>query len=381
MSFPALDRYQTRLAALMRRSRFRVLSQTRGVDFTSNDYLGLAAAPQIAAAIAAAIDQGIPQGAAGSRLLRGNHFVHEALEAEAARFFGAESALYFSNGFAANVALYSTLPQRDDLIVYDALIHASVHDGILGSRARAIAVPHNDVEAVEQAIRFWREGGGKGAPWIAVESLYSMDGDRAPLAELLKLAIRHDGFLVVDEAHATGVLGPEGRGLASMLKGGAHLITLHGCGKALGVSGALLCLPATLAGYLVNHARSFIYSTAPSPLVAVGVRAALQLVRDAPERRDRLQALCRHAEDTLASTLGITPSFSHIQPVMIGDNARASRIAGLMQKEGFDIRAIRPPTVAIGTARLRLSITLNVDKAQITAMIERLASILAEVTP
>ncbi|GAA5629336.1 8-amino-7-oxononanoate synthase [Brucella sp. NBRC 12953] len=381
MSFPAFDRYQTRLTGLMRRSRFRVLSQTRGVDFTSNDYLGLARAPQIAAAIAAAIDQEIPQGAAGSRLLRGNHPVHEALEAEAASFFGAQTALYFSNGFAANVALFSTLPQSDDLILYDALIHASVHDGIRGSRARAVAVPHNNVEAVEQAIRFWREGGGRGAPWIAVESLYSMDGDRAPLAELLELAIRHEGFLVVDEAHATGVLGPEGRGLASTLKGAAHLITLHGCGKALGVSGALLCLPATLAGYLVNHARSFIYSTAPSPLIAEGVRAALRVVSDEPERRDRLNTLCRHAGDALASTLAITPSYSQIQPVLIGDNARALRIAGLLQEEGFDIRAIRPPTVAIGTARLRISITLNVDEAQITAMIERLGSIVKEVTP
>jgi len=381
VSFPALDRYQTKLTGLMRRSRLRVLSQTRGVDFTSNDYLGLATAPQIAASIATAIDGGVPHGAAGSRLLRGNHCVHEALEAEAASFFDAESALYFSNGFAANVALYSTLPQRDDLIVYDALIHASVHDGILGSRARAVAVPHNNVEAVEQAIRRWREGGGKGAPWIAVESLYSMDGDLAPLAELLQLAIRHDGFLVVDEAHATGVLGPDGRGLASFLKGAGHLITLHGCGKALGVSGALLCLPAMLAGYLINHARSFIYSTAPSPLIAEAVRAALRIVSDEPERRDRLQALCRHADDTLASTLGITPSYSHIQPVMIGDNARALRIAGRMQEEGFDIRAIRPPTVASGTARLRISLTLNVEKAQITAMIERLASILEEVTP
>ncbi len=206
-----------------------------------------------------------------------------------------------------------------------------------------------------------------------------MDGDRAPLAELLALAIRHDGFLVVDEAHATGVLGRKD-GARFPLKGAAHLITLHGCGKALGVCGALVCLPATLAGYLVNHARSFIYSTAPSPLIAEGVRAALRIVRDEPDRRDRLKALCRYAGNTLASRLGITPSFSQIQPVLIGDNARASRIAGLMQEAGFDIRAILPPTVATGTARLRITITLNVDAAQIAAMTGRLASILNEVT-
>ncbi|MBB3649299.1 8-amino-7-oxononanoate synthase [Rhizobium sp. BK619] len=378
MSSPALASYEATLAGLERRSRRRALTPHQGVDFTSNDYLGLANAPGVKAAISAAIDRGVPAGAGGSRLLRGNHAEHETLEAQAAAFFGVEKVLYFGSGFAANVALFSTLPHRDDLIVHDALIHASAHDGISASKAQAVAVPHNDVEAFEQAIRRWREAGGKGRPWIAVESLYSMDGDQAPVADLANLADWHDGFLVVDEAHATGVLGPSGRGLASGVKSRGNVVVLHACGKALGVSGALLGLPYVLADYMINRARNFIYSTAPSPLMAAGVREALRMVADEPERRMRLEHLKNFAGEQLSSRLGISPSGSQILPVMIGDNARSLRIADRMRAEGYDIRAIRPPTVPEGTARLRISITLNVDEEQIADMVQRLATAIEE---
>jgi len=374
----ALARYGETLAGLGRKSRLRALAPQQGIDFSSNDYLGLAASPRLSAAIAAAIGEGVPAGSGGSRLLRGNHWVHETLEAEAAAFFGAERVLYFGSGFAANVALFSTLPQRGDLIVYDALIHASVHDGIAAGKAEARAAPHNDADAFEDLIRQWRADGGKGTPWIAVESLYSMDGDRAPLAALAEIAARHDGFLVVDEAHATGVFGPGGRGVASGLESYCNIVTLHTCGKALGVSGALLGLPAILAKYLVNRARNFIYSTAPSPLMAAGVREALRIVAQKPERRVHLHALWTFAAEQLSQTLGVAPSGSQIQPVMIGDNARAVRIAARLQSGGFDIRAIRPPTVPDGTARLRISITLNVGEAEIAAMIGQLAAALEE---
>lgn len=374
MISPAIPRYEATLAGLARKSRIRALTPQQGVDFTSNDYLGLANALRLKAAISAAIEQGIPAGAGGSRLLRGNHWVHEVLEAEAAAFFGVERALYFGSGFAANVALFSCLPQRSDLIIHDNLIHASAHDGISASKAEAVAVRHNDIEAFDEAIRRWRSNGGKGHPWIAVESLYSMDGDQAPVSELAKLANRHDGFLVVDEAHATGVLGPGGRGLASGLESSGNVLVLHTCGKALGVSGALLGLPAVLADYMINRARNFIYSTAPSPLMAVGVREALRIIQDEPERRRRLDTLRDFAGGQLRSRLGIDPSGSQIQPVMIGDNARALRVSERMQNEGFDVRAIRPPTVPDGTARLRISITLNVDESQIANMVECLAA-------
>lgn len=381
MSSLALAPYEAKLTGLRRRSRFRSLTSQQGVDFTSNDYLGFVNAKRLKRALMAAIDRGVPAGAGGSRLLRGNHDEHEALETEAADFFGTEKALYFGSGYAANVAVFSTLPQRGDLIVHDALIHASACDGISASKAQAVAVPHNDVAAFEAAICAWRRSGGKGRPWIAVESLYSMDGDRAPVLELARLADRHNGFLVIDEAHATGVYGPDGRGIASGMESRGNVLVLHTCGKALGLSGALLGLPAPLYDYLINRARNFIYSTAPSPLMAAGVREALRMLADEPERRLKLENLKNFASAQLNEKLDLKPSGSQILPVIIGDNANAVRIAAHMCAGGFDIRAIRPPTVPEGTARLRITITLNVDESHISQMFDRLAAVMMEHRP
>jgi 8-amino-7-oxononanoate synthase len=376
-----LARYEATLAGLERKERLRTLMGRDGADFSSNDYLGFAGSTRLAMAVHAALQRGVPVGAGGSRLLRGNHPEHEALEAVAAAFFGAERVLYFSTGYAANAALFSTLPQRGDLIVHDALVHASAHEGMQASRALAVPALHNDVAAFEEAIIRWRSDGGTGHPWIAVESLYSMDGDRAPLAALAALAERHDGFLVIDEAHATGVFGDSGRGLAADLENRKNVIVLHTCGKALGVSGALLGASATLCDYLVNRARGFIYSTAPSPLMAAAVREALRMLVDEPKRRADFDGLRAFANKELAEKLGMEGSGSQILPVIIGDNGRAVRIAARMRVEGFDIRAIRPPTVPEGTARLRIAITLNVDKTTITRMFTRLAAIMAEEKP
>ncbi|MFS8114162.1 8-amino-7-oxononanoate synthase [Rhizobium jaguaris] len=373
-----LSDYAATLEGLRRKARLRSLAPQRGVDFTSNDFLALAGAPRLKAAIMAAMESGVPAGAGGSRLLRGNHPEHEALEAEAAEFFGTERVLYFGSGYTANSALFSTLPRREDLIVHDALIHASAHEGIAASKATAISIDHNDANAFDKAIRNWRRNGGRGRPWIAVESLYSMDGDRAPLTALADIADRHEGFLVIDEAHATGVFGTGGRGFAAGLEGRENVLALHTCGKAMGVSGALLAVPRVLADYLVNRARAFIYSTAPSPLMAAGVREALRMVDDEPERRQALERLVVFVGDGLKSRFGMEPSGSQIQPVIIGDNARAVRIAETLQAQGFDIRAIRPPTVPEGTARLRLSITLNVDSGQIAHMLDCLAATMEE---
>ncbi|MBN8913282.1 MAG: aminotransferase class I/II-fold pyridoxal phosphate-dependent enzyme, partial [Rhizobiales bacterium] len=224
------DSHERALKALERRGRLRALSPRSGIDFSSNDYLGLASSEELAEAVAQALDRGVAIGAGGSRLLRGNDPEHEALEAEAAAFFGAESCLYFGGGFLANYALFSTLPARTDLVVHDALIHASVLDGLRAGKAVTASAAHNDAQSFDDAIARWRADGGTGRPWIAVESLYSMDGDRAPLADLTAIARRHDGILVVDEAHATGVLGPDGRGLAHALEGAPDVISLHTCG-------------------------------------------------------------------------------------------------------------------------------------------------------
>ncbi|MFT3965977.1 MAG: 8-amino-7-oxononanoate synthase [Sphingobium sp.] len=363
--FASLSR---RLAALDARSRRRVLSTRDGIDFASNDYLGLARDPAIAAAIADAASRGVPAGSGGSRLLRGNAPEHEALEEKAARFFGAEAALFFGSGFSANAALLATLPQPGDLIVADDLIHASVHEGIRLTRADHRLARHNDPAAVEEAIIGWRARGGKGTPWIAVESVYSMDGDIAPLADLLAIADRHDGVLIVDEAHGTGVFGRGGRGLAAPFEGRENVIALHTCGKAMGVEGALVTGPAVVKDYLVNKARGFIFSTSPSPLMAVAASTALDRIEAADDLRGDLDALRGHAGRVLCAPLGLPEPVSPILPVILGTDKRAMAVAAALQQGGFDIRGIRPPTVPAGTARLRITLTLNAAPADIDAL-------------
>ena len=368
--------HERALAALAKRGRLRQLSPRTGIDFTSNDYLGLSASHELADAAQAAIARGVPLGAGGSRLLRGNHGEHEALEAEAAAFFGSKSALYFGSGFAANAALIATLPAHGDLIVHDALIHASAWDGMAQTKASCVAALHNDPQSFEDAMRRWRAGGGTGRIWIAVESLYSMDGDAAPLAALAEIAGRYDAMLLIDEAHATGVLGPGGRGLGADLEGQDTVVALHTCGKALGASGALITCSSSIRAFLVNRARAFIYATAPSPLMAAVVRRALAIVHDEPKRRTGLAERVAFAGQRLEAACGIAPSGSHILPVIVGSAARAVSIAEAMQRAGYDIRAIRPPTVPEGTARLRITLTLNTDERAIAAMMATLSQAL-----
>ncbi|ATY31962.1 8-amino-7-oxononanoate synthase [Sphingomonas psychrotolerans] len=355
------------LEQLDARGRLRSLRRRAGADFASNDYLALGTAPRLHAAVQEAIARGVPVGSGGSRLLRGNDPEHELLEAEAAASFGADTALFFSSGYAANVAAFATLPQRGDLVVYDALIHASAHDGMRLGRAETAPVPHNDADVFEDAILAWRRRGGTGRPWIAVESVYSMDGDRAPLDDLSAIAARHDGFLLVDEAHATGVFGADGTGLARNLHGAENIITLHTCGKALGCEGALLCLPGVLRDFMVNRARPFIFSTAPSPLMAAAVREALRCLADEPERRGALTALIAHAERVLAPC-GVVPTGSQILPLIIGEDEATMALAAALQSAGFDVRGIRPPTVQVGTARLRISLTLHATPSAVEAL-------------
>lgn len=355
-------------------ARLRRLQPRTGRDFSSNDYLGLANAPRLRAAVAEGLARGVAVGSGGSRLLRGNDPEHEALEVEAAAFFGSEAALFFSSGYAANTALFATLPQRGDLVVHDALVHASAHEGLRLGRADHVATPHNDVAAVDDAIAAWRRGGATGRPWIAVESLYSMDGDRAPLADLMAVAIRHEAMLLVDEAHATGVFGDAGRGLAADLEGRDNVITLRTCGKALGCEGALLCGPRVARDFLVNRARGFIFSTAPSPLIASAVRESLRILADEPERRVRLDELIAFAERALAPC-GIAATGSQILPLIVGEDAPTMAMASALQAAGFDVRGIRPPTVPTGTARLRISLTLNVAEADITALADAIMAL------
>jgi len=361
------------LDALATLGRRRRLESIEGCDFTSNDYLALAGSTELNAAAAEAVSRRIPVGAGGSRLLRGNHPEHEALERAAADFFGTESALYFGGGYAANQTLFSTAPQRDDLVVYDEWIHASVHDGMRRGRAQTVAARHNDLQSIDSEILRWRQGGGRGRPWVAVESLYSMDGDGPNLDELYDLAAGREAILVIDEAHSTAVLGPSGRGRAARLEGKPGVVTVHTCGKGLGTAGAFVCAPRILNEFLVNRGRPFIFATAPSPLVAVVTRAAIALCAQSDARRARLQRLVAYASHEIERQCGLPGSGSHILPVIVGEDQTAARLAARLQARGYDVRAIRPPTVPAGTARLRIALTLHVDEAAIERLFQLLA--------
>lgn len=363
------------LAALGEKARLRSLAPRRGIDFASNDYLALSSSPRLATAVQEAIARGVPLGSGGSRLLRGNDPEHELLEEEAARFFGTESALFFSAGYAANVALLSTLPQRGDLIVHDELVHASMHEGLRLTRATAVSATHNDAQSFDDAAREWRAKGNTGRIWLAFETLYSMDGDMAPVAEMARVAERHEAIMIIDEAHSTGVFGPDGRGLAASLDGRPDTIVLRTCGKAMGCEGALVLGPKVVRDFLVNRGRPFIFSTAPSPLVCAAVREAIRIMADEPQRREALRDLVAHAEQVLAPH-GAQATGSQILPLILHEDARTMAVASALQAKGFDVRGIRPPTVPQGTSRLRISLTLNATHEDVDALGTALAEAL-----
>ncbi len=365
------------LERLERAHRRRRLTVPRGIDFSSNDYLGLAAHPALRAAIVDSIERDGRIGAGGSRLLRGHHEAHEALETRAAQFFGVEKALYFGSGFLANFALFTTLLDRHDAVIFDESIHASVKEGAHASPAARYKARHNDVSSFEHAAKRARSEGARRV-LIAVESLYSMDGDLAPLQGLDQVARGHDAVLVVDEAHATGVFGARGRGFGEGLQDESW-ISLHTCGKALGVAGALVCASAEVIDYLVNKARPFIYSTAPPPCLAAAVTRSLDLVDEEPWRRKHVLKLAAYARSALKAA---TPALeiqgeSQIIPVLLGTEERAMSVAQSLQDAGFDARAIRPPTVPGGTSRLRLSINAVHSERDIDALAAALAQSLA----
>jgi 8-amino-7-oxononanoate synthase len=357
------------LADLDAKGRRRSLRLPSGIDLSSNDYLGLSGHPDLRQAAIDALQDGIEIGATGSRLLRGHRDAHAELEAFAAQHFDVPATLFFANGFQANYALITTLIGRHDIAIFDAVCHASMRDGLHAAHVDTIKVRHNDLDHFEAALKKPRRDGAR--TWVLIESVYSMDGDVAPVADILSLCERHDAMLIVDEAHGTGVFGATGRGVTEGL---AHdrLISLHTCGKALGVAGALVCARADIIDYLINMARPFIFSTAPMPLQAVLVQKALELSAAEPWRRDRLRTL----QAFLAGRLQHLTIHSPIVPILIGDDTRAVAIAEALQAQSFDIRAIRPPTVPAGTARLRLSLNANLSEDDLAAFAKALTGAL-----
>ena len=356
---PLSMRLAERLAAIDDDGLRRTLRPPAGIDLCSNDYLGLAVHSHLKQRMADAVMlEGV--GSTGSRLLRGERSGFARVEETFARFKGTERSLYFSSGYLANLAVLTTFPETGDAIYSDERNHASLIDGARLSRARRVVFPHNDVKALERLLR---EDTGTGQKFVVVESLFSMDGDRAPLAEYAELCRAASAEMIVDEAHAVGVYGECGRGLA-----GEVFVSINTAGKALGVSGAFVAGPADAIEYLIQRARPFIFSTAPPPAIAAALEASLEVIVNEPERRERLLARARY----LRKRLGLAGD-SPIIPIIIGGNERAVAIARELQAAGFDVRAIRPPTVPAGTARLRVTVNQGLSEEVLDRFVEALA--------
>jgi glycine C-acetyltransferase len=362
------------LRELESRSQRRNLVEISGVNLCSNDYLGLADHPALREAAIQGLRDANRAGGTGSRLLSGHAAVWSELEDEFARFAGSEAALYFGSGYAANIGLLTSLAGENDVIFSDALNHASLIDGTRLSGARKIIYPHRDLNALEAALK--ENQHGRGRKLIVTETVFSMDGDVAPVEDIVVLAERYGAVVIVDEAHATGVHGPGGRGIAAtLLASGKIVAAMHTCGKALASAGAFVCGSAVLREHLINHARAFIFSTALPPYMATQIRAALCLAKEMDGERAELSSRAREFVEALRNdgweTMG---SVTQIVPAVIGENSAALSAAEYLQREGFAVRAIRPPTVPLGTARLRFSLTQKIKTQELEQLVTALGA-------
>ena len=324
----------------------------------SNDYLGLAGSRRLRQAAAdAALTWGA--GAGSSRLVAGSLALHHELEAELARLKRTEACVLFGSGFLANTGTVAALAGRGGIVFSDALNHASLIDGCRLAGAETVIYPHADVDALRQGLR---RAGNRPAT-IVTDSIFSMDGDAAPLSEIAELAEQHHARLVVDEAHATGVVGPHGRGLVAELDLVEQVdVTIGTLSKALGGYGAFACCSSAMASYLVNHARTLIFSTAlPPPSVGAALEA-VRIVDEHPELIDRLRTNARVLRVALAERgFDVPPGEMPIIPLVIGDPAEAISVCEMALDAGVFAQAIRPPTVPEGTSRLRLTVMATHD--------------------
>jgi 8-amino-7-oxononanoate synthase len=358
------SRIEARLKTLAADGLLRSLVEPTGIDLCSNDYLGLANHPSLKARMSAAVLE-MGCGSTGSRLLRGQRRCFSDIEQRFARFKGTEAALYFSSGYAANLAVLSSFLEEGDVVFFDRLNHASLIDGMKLGAAKKAIFPHADLEKLMHYVELHHN---RGQMFLVTESLFSMDGDFAPLQEYATLSKNTGMALIIDEAHAVGIYGERGTGaIESAGVSEDVFLSINSAGKALGVSGAFVAGAFQAIDYLLQRGRTFIFSTAPPPSVAAAIDAALDIIEQEPERRRRLQQLAAYLRGALSgfgSNLGVDVAAdgSQILSVVVGDSLRALRAASRVQMEGFDVRAIRPPTVPEGTARLRISVNIGLSE-------------------
>jgi 8-amino-7-oxononanoate synthase len=357
------------LSNLQSRAELRHLETVHGIDFNSNDYLGLATDPRMKRAILESVESSSRIASTGSRLLSGQDEAWTALERQFARWVGMEAALYFTSGYAANVGLLTSVLRPEDLVFSDSANHASLIDGIRLAKCARVIFPHLDLDFLEDALR--ANSSNSGARVIVIESIFSMEGDRAPLADLVAMTERYDAELIVDEAHAIGVRGPRGGGCVAEAGLSARVLaTVHPCGKALAAAGAFVCGAENLRRFLINRARTFIFNTALPPYFASQVSTGMSLAADAERERARLMEQSAFLRRELrANGFETASSDSQIVPVILGSNDAAMTFSEFLRTRGFGIRAIRPPTVPAGSARIRLSVTANHSEQILTELV------------
>lgn len=337
------------------------------LSFCSNDYLGLANHPQLIAAL----QQGAQQhgvGAGAAHLVSGHGATHHQLENELAAFVGKPAALLFSTGYMANLGVVQALVGKRDTVFADKFNHASLNDAMLLSRAKVKRYRHNDIAQLAQFM----EQAGNGRKLVITDAVFSMDGDLAPLPELLALCERREAWLLIDDAHGFGVLGPQGRGsLAHFGIASQRAICMATLGKAAGVFGAFVAAEQTVIDTLVNHARSYVYTTAAPPALASALLESLQQIANGDELRGHLQRLVAQLRSGLRGLpWHLMPSATAIQPLLIGDNLAAVRLSERLRERGIWVAAIRPPTVPQGTARLRITLSAAHGATDVTRLIE-----------
>jgi len=361
------DKIRAKLESRKQSNSFRGLLNRKGlVDFCSNDYLGFAKDLQVKTPSS--------QGATGSRLISGNSEQFERLETKIASFHKVEAGLIFNSGYDANIGLFSCIADKGDTIIYDQYIHASIRDGIRLSNARSFAFEHNNIDSLEKKLQQ-----ASGTILVAIESIYSMDGDQAPLKEIVEVCEKYQAQIILDEAHATGVLGEKGEGLAQSLSLESKIFArVHTFGKAMGCHGAIILGSTDLRSFLINFARSFIYTTALSEHSLNAIESAYDELENSTDRTQLLHKNIALFQALLSEELKgrLIPSSSPIQGILVAGNESVRTSEKALQAKGFDIRAIMHPTVEQGKERIRICIHSFNTEDEIKSCVERLEELI-----
>lgn len=339
------------------------------IDFSSNDYLGLARSEKLKDLILKNYQEGhFPNGSTGSRLITGNNLLTEKVESYLADLFGTKSCLIFNSGYMANMALFSSIPQRGDTIIYDELSHACIKDGCRLSMAKRLPFLHNNIEDLKRKI-----GMAEGQVYVACESVYSMDGDMAPLRELAEICEKTGAKLIVDEAHSTGIWGEKGSGLINELGlADKAFAVVYTFGKGMGIHGAAIASSPTVKDFITNFSRPFIYTTAPSAFEVISIQSAFNFLGSHPSLQlnilSKIELFNKECPDFTSP--------SAIKSILIGGNSETKRAAELLQGKGFDVRPILSPTVKEGTERLRICLHSFNTEEEIVLLCDQLKAII-----